>query len=595
MTATAALPTTGGGLVALSGVFGLFQTELTRLVVTYGPAANPGKYAATGCVATTGTGVATGSVLTCSTTAGLGTSLSFKVTADNVASTAVSSSVSYAGPVVTGVSPGTAANPVLGDGTATVTITGSGFGPAGDGTATVTAGPYSTTSCTVVSDSTASCYVVGAGASIPVTFVVSGRTATGTVTLTFNRPVIQSVSASPTLMATAGGDAITITGTNFGPSTTSGSQPVSATYVTTTANQPTATFTATGCSVVSQTTITCRSGPGYGRDLSWTVVVGGQASAASSSLTAYSPPTITSMSGATGLLTSGGATLTLSGTNFGVNSTSNVILVTYYWGTTADGAFRPQQAPYQPTCTVSTAHTTIQCTAMAGFGGSLLWTVSVAGQASPTTTGVGSFVSSYAVPTISSLVAVTTPLGQLSTLGTDSVEVHGLNFGPDVVYNTITATLSGSASRTSPLTNIPCTRVTAGTVVRCQVPASVGGGYVISVTVGGQTSPPSTSTVSYAAPVMSSVIARSMSTSGGSTITISGSGFGPANTPGSYAKYYMSGGPVIMTSSCTTVSDIQLTCVGSAGVGSGLTFQVCIVLCALETLCQSTYRCRASG
>ena len=59
-------------------------------------------------------------------------------------------------------------------------------------------------------------------------------------------------------------------------------------------------------------------------------MVGGQASAASSSLTAYSPPTITSMSGATGLLTSGGATLTLSGTNFGVNSTSNVILVTYY-------------------------------------------------------------------------------------------------------------------------------------------------------------------------------------------------------------------------------------------------------------------------
>jgi hypothetical protein len=186
---------------------------------------------------------------------------------------------------------------------------------------------------------------------------------------------------------------------------------VSATY--TSVSTPAVSFTASNCVVVSQTSIACSTAPGFGSDLAWRVVVGGQPSASSSFrsryggaplsdstpctggsgeslhvfapglVPRYDPPTVASVAGAGSIPTRGGTTVTVSGVNLGPASPLNV--VTGYYGALA--SFGLPDTGYATTCTVTVGHSTMTCTTSPGVGVGLRWFVTVGGQTSTLAAG----------------------------------------------------------------------------------------------------------------------------------------------------------------------------------------------------------------
>jgi hypothetical protein len=107
------------------------------------------------------------------------------------------------------------------------------------------------------------------------------------VRISFRPPVVVNMSGA-LAMATAGGETITFTGTDFGPAGT----PVSATYIST--SSPVLTYSP-ACSVsVPHVEIVCVTTAGVGKDLRWQLVIGLQA-VLGSQTTAYIPPAVTAV------------------------------------------------------------------------------------------------------------------------------------------------------------------------------------------------------------------------------------------------------------------------------------------------------------
>ena len=149
--------------------------------------------------------------------------------------------------------------------------------------------------CSVSTDQTViTCTTLaGVGTNTAWTVTVGDQTSTvKTSTISYAAPTISSVTigSSGTTMTTNGGETVTITGTNYGP--TSITATVIATYGTTGTE-----YTATSCARSSNTEITCTTVAGVGASLQWIVNVAGQPSVASTSVTtSYGPPAITSVS-----------------------------------------------------------------------------------------------------------------------------------------------------------------------------------------------------------------------------------------------------------------------------------------------------------
>ena len=140
-------------------------------------------------------------------------------------------------------------------------------------------------------------------------------------------PVVNVISSAPSLwgtMNTMGGDVITITGENFGQNSA---------LVNFTWGLAYAPFVCSGF-LVAQTSISCTTPPGVGRDLAWTLTVAGQivSSGPQNSIT-YTPPLFTSvrvvdavsnaiydvqsLARGANASTTGGSTVFIGGTNFG--------------------------------------------------------------------------------------------------------------------------------------------------------------------------------------------------------------------------------------------------------------------------------------
>ena len=86
-------------------------------------------------------------------------------------------------------------------------------------------------------------------------------------------------------------------------------------------------YSAVGCRVnVSFTRIHCKTAPGSGTGLRWTVSIAGLVSLPSTYTTDYAPPTATSVVTDSGSPTAGGVRATLNGHNFGGPSDSQIIL-----------------------------------------------------------------------------------------------------------------------------------------------------------------------------------------------------------------------------------------------------------------------------
>src|SRR5208337_4308613 len=199
-------------------------------------------------------------------------------------------------PTVTSISPnsGTTAG-----GTA-VTITGTNFAAG----ATVTFGGTAATNVAVVSSTsiTATTPAHAAGA-VTVTVTVNGQS--GSLTNGYTYVVAPTVtSVSPNSGTTAGGTAVTITGTNFA----------------TGATVKFGTTAATNVVVVNSTTITATAPAHAAGAVTVTVTVNGQSGSLTNGYTYVVAPTVTSVSPNSGT-TAGGAAVTITGTNFATGAT----------------------------------------------------------------------------------------------------------------------------------------------------------------------------------------------------------------------------------------------------------------------------------
>ena len=199
-------------------------------------------------------------------------------------------------PTVSSVSPngGTTAG-----GTA-VTITGTNFASG----ATVTFGSGAATNVVVVNGTTITATTpAGSAGAVTVTVTVGGQSGSLASGFTYVAPPTVS-SVSPNSGTTAGGTAVTITGTNF-------------------ASGATVTFgsaSATNVVVVSGTTITATTPAGSAGAVTVTVTVSGQSGSLANGYTYTVPPTVSSVSPNTGS-TSGGTAVTITGTNFATGAT----------------------------------------------------------------------------------------------------------------------------------------------------------------------------------------------------------------------------------------------------------------------------------
>ena len=201
-------------------------------------------------------------------------------------------------PAVSSVSPNSGSTA---GGTA-VTITGTNFAAG----ATVTFGGTATTNVIAVNSTTITATTpAGSAGAVTVTVTVSGQSGSLTSGFTY----VTSLAGSPTVAgvspnsgSTAGGTAVTITGTNF-------------------AVGATATFggtAATKAVVVSGTQITATTPAGSAGAVTVTVTVGGQTGSLANAFTyasPTSPPTVSGVSPNSGS-TGGGTAVTIAGTNF---------------------------------------------------------------------------------------------------------------------------------------------------------------------------------------------------------------------------------------------------------------------------------------
>ncbi len=243
-------------------------------------------------------------------------------------------------------------------------------------------------------------------------------------------PVPTVSSVSPNSGSTAGGTAVTITGTNFvaGATVTFGST------------------AATNVAVVNSTTITATTPAGSAGAVTVTVTnPGGQSGSLASAFTYIAPPTVSSVSPNSGPA-AGGTAVTITGTNFATGATVT------FGGTAA-------------TNVVVVNSTTITATTPAGSAGAVTVTVTNSNGLS------GSLASGFTYivpPTVSSVSP-----NSGSTAGGTAVTITGTNFvaGATVTFGSTAAT------------NVA---VVNSTTITATTPVGSAGAVTVTVTVGAQ-------------------------------------------------------------------------------------------------------------
>lgn len=388
----------------------------------------------------------------------------------------------------------TAVSPALGAtlGGETVTITGNRFGSA----SAVTFGGNPATSFNVVNASTITAVTpAGAAGATSVRVTTPVGTSGGNSLFTYvTPPTITAIT--PALGSTHGGDSVVITGTNF---TNASAVSLGGT--------PVASFV-----VNSNTQITAVTPAGTAGAARVTVTVPGATSAPNTLYTYISPPTLTSLSPATGS-TVGGQSVTLIGTNLSLASSVT------FGGVSA--AF-----------TVNSA-TQITVTAPALPAGQVGVVVTTPGGS----TTAGTLFTAVAPPGVTSVAPA---FG--STLGGNTLTITGTGFS-----GATAVTVGGNAATGLTVVN--------GTTLTATTPAGVAGTASV-VVVGPYGASAANSLFTYVAPpTLTSVSPAAGSTTGGQTVTLTGTNF--ALTTG-----VTFGG--VAAASFTINSDTQITAVTPA-------------------------------
>ncbi|MEI9901440.1 MAG: IPT/TIG domain-containing protein [Hyphomicrobium sp.] len=216
------------------------------------------------------------------------------------------------------------------------------------------------------------------------------------------------------------------------------------------------------------------------------------------------------------------------------------------------------------------ANTEIKCNSIAGIGTNHRLTVSTSDQ--PSALSDPSVVLSYAPPTITGATSIPSIL-QLPAAGSRQITIGGTNFGDGTTVPTVAY---------GPYTAIGCSVTSAHVQIKCNNIIGVGANHIISVSIGGQTSAQTTFVASYLAPSISSVTSStSLSTSGGTLVTLNGANFGTAAVAGSVVGVYSAAAAPSLfytTDPCVFVApaDGRLQCPTIAGVGNALSWTVTI-------------------
>jgi hypothetical protein len=157
---------------------------------------------------------------------------------------------------------------------------------------------------------------------------IDGQASTASTTA-YGKPVITALSGPGAANATTyGGEAVTLTGYNFGPKK-GASETGNASFLESVTYGPGGSeYEASRCRVsVAHVEIVCATVAGVGPALAWVVTVDGQASDASSSpKTNYAAPAVRGLS-PTRVDTAGGSTHVLNGTDLGMASTDATLQV----------------------------------------------------------------------------------------------------------------------------------------------------------------------------------------------------------------------------------------------------------------------------
>jgi IPT/TIG domain len=332
------------------------------------------------------------------------------------------------------------------------------------------------------------------------------------------RPAPTVASLSPNAGSTAGGNTVTITGTNFVSGATVKFGTTASTTVTfVSATQLKATAPAHSAGVAPVTVHT----------------IGGTSASGNGSLYAYGPPTVSSVSPTAGS-TAGGNTVTIIGTNF-------VPGATVKFGTTAS------------TTVTFVSSTQLKANAPAHAAGTVNVAVTTGGGTSATSNGS---LYAYGAPAVSS---VSPNAG--STAGGNTVTINGSRFVPGATVKFGTT---------------PATAVTfvSSTQIKAKAPAHTAGTVNITVTTGGGTSATGNGSLyAYGAPSVASVSPHSGPHAGGTVVTINGHGFVPGatvkfGTTASATVTFVSGTQIKATAPAHVVGTVDIRVTTAAGTSA---------------------------
>lgn len=438
----------------------------------------------------------TATSITCTTSAHAAGAVGVKVTNPDTQNDTFASYTYQAAPVVTAISP----SAISSAGGTAMTITGTDF----DGTPTVTLGG---TSCPVTASTATSitCTSPAHAAGAVNVVVTNSDTQTGTLTNTLvylDAPTVASVS--PVAGALAGGTTLTITGTNFFTGLT-------------------VDIGGSACNVVAQsgTSITCTTTAHAAATAAIVVTnVDAQTGTLAAAFTYQPAPTVTSVAFNAGAV-GGGTTVTVNGTGF---------------LTGADVKFDTS------TCVVTgVTATAITCITPAHSAGTV--NVTVTNTDTQTNTLTNAFTYQVA-PTVSTVSPAVGPIA-----GGTSVTVTGTGFqtSPSVSIGSVGCTVTASTS----------------TSITCTTGARASGVVDVQVTNSDSQSGTKTDSFTYLdAPTVSAISPAKGALGGGTTVTITGTNFytgATVNIGGSSCTILSSSATSI---SCRTTSHAA----GSVGV-----------------------------
>jgi hypothetical protein len=245
--------------------------------------------------------------------------------------------------------------------------------------------------------------------------------------------------------------------------------------------------------------------------------------------------------------TDGSTPLTITGVGLGSPGTT----ATLQWNS---GTYSTSQ------CTIGATSSTASCTESApGISTSATYSFRIISDL-----GSSPFAGSlaYCAPTITQASGPAT----LATTGFETITIEGQNFG---LGSNLVVTWR-PPSYTSIVGTLICTIAAQHTRITCTTPALTGKSMSISLGVG-VLSTTYGSSLSYATPNVQSILpSTGLATVGGTSLTFTGSSFGPSTIASSAISVTIGPSPSKVLSGCIIVSDTRITCTSAAVVGTNL-------------------------